>query len=79
MSIKLHFYKPEYGPSKIFFTINEKISFILYSIYKVDFENSRDIEYADTAFNSVEQVNVTVNHYIVIFEDKKTKATCSCC
>lgn len=54
--------KPEYGPIIIFFSIEEENDFILYTIFKGNFEDGI-IEYADTAFFNEEQIDVPVNQY----------------
>ena len=54
--------KPEYGPLIIYFSIDDENDFVLYTIYKGDFEDCV-VEYADTAFFKEEQIDVPVDEY----------------
>ncbi len=54
--------KPEYGPIIIFFSIEEENDYVLYTIFKGNFED-KIIEYADTAFFNEEQIDVPVDQY----------------
>lgn len=54
--------KPDYGPLKLFFTIDEKNDSVLYTIYKGNFEDGI-VEYVGTAFYPEEEIDVPVDQY----------------
>ncbi len=54
--------KPEYGPLKLYFTIDDNNAFVPYTIYKGNFEDCIE-EYTDTAFYPEEEIDVPVNQY----------------
>ena len=54
--------RPDYGPLIIYFSIGKENDYVLYTIFKGEFEKGI-IEYADTAFYEEEQIDVPVNDY----------------
>ena len=54
--------RPDYGPLIIYFSIGGENEYVLYTIYKGEFEDCI-VEYADTAFYNEEQIDVPVNEY----------------
>lgn len=54
--------KPETGPLIIYFSFNDENDFVLYTIYRGNFEDGI-VEYADTAFYGEEQIEVPVDEY----------------
>jgi hypothetical protein len=54
--------KPEYGPIIVYFSIDDVNEYVLYTIYKGNFEDGI-VEYADTAFFNEEQIDVPVDEY----------------
>lgn len=67
--------KPEDGPLKISFTLNKENPFVLYTIYKGAFEDG-NVEYADTAFNTIEYIDVPVNEYYSVKAEYTKKEQC---
>ena len=54
--------RPDYGPLIIYFSLDDENDFVVYTIYKGEFEDCI-FEYADTAFYNEEQIDVPVNEY----------------
>ncbi|WP_073169041.1 hypothetical protein [Tangfeifania diversioriginum] len=54
--------KPEYGPLIVYFSIDDVNEYVLYTIYKGNFDDGI-VEYADTAFFNEEQIDVSVDEY----------------
>lgn len=67
--------KPENGPLKIWFTLNEENPFVPYTIFIGAFEDGK-VEYADTAFNTTEYIDVPVNEYYSVKAEYTKKEQC---